>query len=199
MEAPEEKASPEKTVVIGKADGWDDVAPRYRHYRGNTLHRNHRGRHDRYYVNTTGRNDIVVAKVARDTASVYFYVETDATLTSPTDRNWMMLFIDADRDRTTGWNGYDYVVNRVSPGEKAIVEKNVGGRWEWTTAAAVAYAVNGNKLELAIPRTTLGLSGKTIDLEFKWNDNMQENGNIMDFYVNGDTAPGGRFNFRYRE
>lgn len=24
---------------------------------------------------------------------------------------------------------------------------------------------------------------------------MQENGNIMDFYVNGDTAPGGRFNF----
>ena len=25
----------------------------------------------------------------------------------------------------------------------------------------------------------------------------QENGNIMDFYVNGDTAPGGRFNFRY--
>ena len=26
---------------------------------------------------------------------------------------------------------------------------------------------------------------------------MQENGNIMDFYVNGDTAPGGRFNFVY--
>ena len=26
---------------------------------------------------------------------------------------------------------------------------------------------------------------------------MQESGNIMDFYVNGDTAPGGRFNFVY--
>jgi len=26
---------------------------------------------------------------------------------------------------------------------------------------------------------------------------MQENGNIMDFYVNGDTAPGGRFNYVY--
>jgi hypothetical protein len=33
----------------------------------------------------------------------------------------------------------------------------------------------------------------------KWNDNMQENGNIMDFHVNGDTASGGRFNFLYRE
>ena len=26
---------------------------------------------------------------------------------------------------------------------------------------------------------------------------MQEDGNIMDFYVNGDAAPGGRFNFVY--
>ncbi|MDR1154848.1 MAG: hypothetical protein LBL04_09050 [Bacteroidales bacterium] len=111
----------------------------------------------------------------------------------------MMLFIDADRDQSTGWNGYDYIVNRVSPGKKAVVEKNVGRRWEWEQAAEVRYAVKGNRLELAIPRRTLGLSGKTIDMEFKWNDNMQENGNIMDFYVNGDTAPGGRFNFRYRE
>ena len=27
---------------------------------------------------------------------------------------------------------------------------------------------------------------------------MQQEGNIMDFYVNGDAAPGGRFNFVYR-
>ena len=26
---------------------------------------------------------------------------------------------------------------------------------------------------------------------------MQDEGNIMDFYVNGDVAPGGRFNFVY--
>lgn len=39
--------------------------------------------------------------------------------------------------------------------------------------------------------------GDDVDIEFKWNDNMQENGNIMDFYVNGDTAPGGRFNYVY--
>jgi hypothetical protein len=26
-----------------------------------------------------------------------------------------------------------------------------------------------------------------------------KNGNIMDFYVNGDMAPGGRFNFLYIE
>lgn len=86
----------------------------------------------------------------------------------------------------------------VSPnGNKAIIEKNVGGRWEWELLGETKFAVNDNKLELEIKRDLLNLSGNEIDIEFKWNDNMQENGNIMDFYVNGDTAPGGRFNFVY--
>lgn len=192
-----QKASNPKTIKIGKADDWQDVAPWFAHYKGNTNHRDHRGRYNQYYQNNTGRNDIVGAKVARDMKKLYFYVETAGTLSPKTDRNWMMLFIDADRDQSTGWNGYDYIVNRISPKGKAIVEKNVGNRWEWEQVAETQYAVNGNKLELEIPREILNLAGKHVDIEFKWNDNMQENGNIMDFYVNGDTAPGGRFNFIY--
>jgi hypothetical protein len=89
-------------------------------------------------------------------------------------------------------------VNRINPkGNRAIIEKNIGGRWEWETVAQTKFAVNANKLELEINRLILNLKGEAIDLEFKWNDNMQENGNVMDFYVNGDTAPGGRFNFVY--
>ena len=197
MDAPENASAP-KTVKIGKADGWDDVAPYYRHYKGNTMHRDHRGCYSAYYVNNTGRNDIVGAKVARDDENLYFYVETAEELTPSTDRNWMMLFIDTDRDKTTGWNGYDIIVNRVSPkGKKVIVEKNVGNRWEWEVAAESRFAVNADKLEFAIPKEVLGIEGDDVDIEFKWNDNMQDNGNIMDFYVNGDTAPGGRFNFVY--
>ena len=110
----------------------------------------------------------------------------------------MLLLIDTDRDRSTGWNGYDVIVNRLSPdGRKAIVERNVGGRWDWEKAGEAAMAVSGDKLELSIARSILGLTDDQVDIEFKWNDNMQENGNIMDFYVNGDTAPGGRFNFVY--
>ncbi|MDD3543321.1 MAG: hypothetical protein PHO69_11650, partial [Petrimonas sp.] len=61
------------------------------------------------------------------------------------------------------------------------------------------YAVKNNQLEIKLDRETVGMIGTKLDFEFKWNDNMQENGNIMDFYVNGDTAPGGRFNFVYTE
>jgi hypothetical protein len=158
------------------------------------------GRNNTYYTNRTGRNDIAKAKVARDQQSIYFYVETAGKLSSRKDPNWMMLFIDIDRDKSTGWNGYDYIINRQSPTAKeVIVEKNIGNRWEWKEINREAYVANGNQLEITIGRETLGMKGKTLDFEFKWNDNMQENGNIMDFYVNGDTAPGGRFNFVYSE
>lgn len=195
---PPEKTSAPKTIKIGKTNQWNDVTPVYDHYKGNTFYRDHVGRNNTYYTNRTGRNDIIKAKVARDRQSVYFYVETAGKLSSRKDPNWMMLFIDIDRDKSTGWNGYDYIINRQSPTpKKVIVEKNIGNRWEWKEVNREPYVVNGNRLEIMIDRETLGMKGKALDFEFKWNDNMQENGNIMDFYVNGDTAPGGRFNFVY--
>ena len=198
MTPPEETSAP-KTIKIGKPNQWDDVTPAYNHYKGNTFHRDHVGRNNTYYTNRTGRNDITKAKVARDQQSIYFYVETAGKLSSRKDPNWMMLFIDIDRDKSTGWNGYDYIINRQSPTpKKVIVEKNIGNRWEWKEVNRKPYVVNGNRLEIKIDRETLGMKGKALDFEFKWNDNMQENGNIMDFYVNGDTAPGGRFNFVYK-
>jgi hypothetical protein len=36
-----------------------------------------------------------------------------------------------------------------------------------------------------------------VKLDFKWADNLQHPGDIMDFYLDGTVAPEGRFNFRY--
>ena len=128
---------------------------------------------------------------------VYFYIETAQTITPSSDPAWMRLFIDTDRNHNTGWEGYDFVVNRVTPpNEKAVIEKNTGG-WNWTKVGDADYKVSGNKLEMRIPRNLLQSDG--INMEFKWSDNMQEDGNIMDFYLNGDVAPGGRFNYVYQE
>lgn len=198
--SPPDRTSPPKSIRIGKPDQWENVTPVYNHYRGNTFHRDHAGRNNTYYINTTGRNDIVKAKVARDHRHLYFYVECAEKLTSHRDPNWMLLFIDIDRDKSTGWNGYDYIVNHQHPTSgKMIVEKNVGDRWEWKEVGKSSYVVKDNRLEVKIDRKMLNRMDKPLDFEFKWNDNMQENGNIMDFYVNGDTAPGGRFNFVYSE
>jgi hypothetical protein len=57
----------------------------------------------------------------------------------------------------------------------------------------------GNQLQLAIPRKALGLKNGhgAVKLDFKWADNLQHPGEIMDFYLDGTVAPEGRFNFRY--
>lgn len=198
--SPPDRISAPKSIRIGKPNQWEGVTPEYSHYRGNTFHRDHVGRNNTYYINTTGRNDIVKSKVSRDNRFLYFYVECAEKLTSEKDPNWMMLLIDIDRDKSTGWYGYDYIVNRKHPtARKVIVEKNVGNRWEWEEVTRSSYVVTNNRLEIKIERKQIGLEEKPVQIEFKWNDNMQENGNIMDFYVNGDTAPGGRFNFVYNE
>jgi hypothetical protein len=88
------------------------VTPEYRDFSGDTDHRNWYGWGGVRYTNTTGRNDIVLAKVACDTANLYFYARTARPLTKYTYPNWMQLLIDADQNPKTGWHGYDLVVNR---------------------------------------------------------------------------------------
>ena len=53
-------------------------------------------------------------------------------------------------------------------------------------------------MEIAIRRTDLGLSAtEPLHLQFKWADNVQHEGDIMEFTLSGDAAPNGRFNYLY--
>lgn len=188
------------SIMPGQWKKWADVQPFYASYKGNTRHRDAKACSQYHYVNTTGRNDIVGAKVARDDKFVCFYVETADKLTPSTDAAWMRLFIDADRNKQTGWQGYDFIVNYRNPmGGKAFVQKSHQNKWIWHNCGEASMSVNGNKMMLRIPRKVLGMEGSKLDFEFKWSDNMQDEGNLMDFYVNGDVAPGGRFNYVFAE
>jgi len=190
--------SSRSTIAIdGKFAEWEKVNPVFSSYKGNTIHRNSPGWGSLLYLNKTGRNDIVLSKVTRDENFVYFYVETAAPLSPKTDPGWMRLFINTDLDKNTGWEGYDVVINRLTPGAKAILEKTAAA-WDWKKSGEVDYAVNGNKLEIKVPKSMLDVNGK-MNFEFKWSDNMQQQGDIMDFWINGDAAPAGRLNYRYVE
>ena len=162
------------------------------------MHRDHPGQGTTLtYTNATGRNDLVSAKVARDNDYLWFYVETADLLTAISDPKWMRLFIDIDRNKATGWEGYDFVINRLNPGTTATIEKS-DNTWNWSKVGEAQYMVNGKTLVIKIGRSVLGVTNdKLLNFEFKWSDNMQEDGNIMDFYVNGDVAPAGRFNYHY--
>jgi hypothetical protein len=74
------------------------------------------------------------------------------------------------------------------------------GRLDPERVATIPYAVNGNQLELVIPRAALGLTPDCkVALDFKWADNIQKRGDIAEFFIHGDVAPERRFNYRYKE
>ena len=198
--------------IDGDFTGWDEVSPDFKHYPGNTLHRNHLGHSNSglKYTNSTGRNDFVDARVTRDDEYVYFYVETNEAITSRSDANWMRLLINIDRNIETGWKGYDYCLNYLNPtsDSQGIASHATSTGWEWEDAGIFDYAVNGNKMEIRVPRSVLGLTASDkLDFEFKWADNnlvdrMSDDPQvtrILSLYVDGDAAPGGRFNFHYKE
>lgn len=190
-------ASPAKTISLaGGFAQWRDVAPEFIDHAFDDDHRDF-GQGAKHYVNSSGRNDLTVMKVARDATHVYFYARTRRALTPASDANWMLLFLDTDQNAKTGWQGYDYVLNRSITGATTWLERNTGG-WNWEKIAEVTIKVEGNELMLAIPRAALGVPpGDALALDFKWWDNPQKPGDIMDVYLSGDAAPDGRFNFRY--
>jgi len=134
-------ASDSKTISIdGSFADWSDVEPEFRDTIGDTFHRNHDGWGDAGpYINTTGRNDLLDMKVARDDDYVYFYAKTRDDITAYTDPAWMMLYINADQDHSTGWEGYDYVVNRsvnnavtttLQSSYDGDINSNLAARWK---------------------------------------------------------------------
>ena len=191
-------ASGIKTIDMDDISSWNDVSPTYHNFVQGP-DRNHNGYDDTTYTNTTARNNIIESKVARDHDYIYFMAKTAEPLTSYADAAWMRLFIDVDRNYGTGWEGFDFVVNRKKPFNEttAQLEKNNGNDWTWVSAEDATYrVVDECYLVIRISKEALGLN-EPMDISFKWSDNMQEDGNAFEWWTNGDTAPIGRYAYRY--
>ena len=196
------------------ASAWEDVGPYYAAYIGNTGDRDAKGYGSNYYTEYSGRNDIIGAKVARDADNVYFWVECQDDITPYTDKLWMNLYIDCDQSNQ-GWETFDFVLNKsAASAETAVLEKFTGKGYASEKVADVAYKVDGKTMTVVIPKSALGLTGYDFTINFAWTDNVHDNseaapagqtdfeyktfsGDILNFYVSGDVAPGGRFKYSY--
>ncbi len=184
------------TIKAGQWQQWAAIQPTFHDHLGETEPRSFDGVGGLSYTNTTGRNDLRVMKVARDNRHLYFYAQSRTNLSPATGPNWMWLLIDADQDQTTGWHGYDFALNRRRTGDFSTVEKWEKGDWRQVGKARLLVA--GNQMQLDVPRQVFGLSrGTDARIDFKWADNLKNPDDLMDFYVSGDVAPEGRFNFRF--
>jgi len=190
----------ERSMAIdGRFEDWEPVAVEFRDTVGDTFHRDYPGYGGLHYTNDSGRNDIVTSKVAVDGEHVYFYVAARDRLTPHTDKNWMCLLIDADRNHETGWYGYDYLINgRVVDGKTTLCMRYDAADPDhpWVEQSRLPYRTSGRALELAVPRRLLGFSGDAIRFDFHWCDNPADLKDPISLCVDGDSAPNRRFNYR---
>lgn len=201
--SPRQKTSEKKTIdIYAGVSEWNDVTPVYKNHKGTKAVRDHVGFAGTYYKNDSGVNDIIEARVSRDDENLYMLVKCSEKLVRPMDEGMMTVLIDTDRNKETGWEGYDYRINGLSGKKNSVsVEKYLPTAdkksFSWEKIGECEASVKNNALKIKIPRALVGLQGK-LNFEFKISDNMQQH-DIMDFYVNGCVAPIGRFNYLYKE
>ena len=194
---------PESTAVFevdmaGNLTEFDSVEAIYRDVVGDVTHRNSPSLLSSfYYVNQTGRNDLVSAKISKTDEYVYFYVDCADAITAPEGENWMNLFVNADRSYDTGWEGYDFIINRSRDNGKCTVERFFTGAWDEAAFVGEAdYTVVGNRMVIRVASELLQLEGRD-SFDFKWADNSTTEGDPMQFLDLGDSAPNDRYRFRY--
>jgi len=193
--------------------------------RGDVLHRDHNGYGGLHYTDNSGRNDIITTNVSVDRKAIHFTAITAAPITPPTDPNWMLLYIDADADHTTGWEGFDFLVSSandpVHPEARLLYSWNPSTS-AWSPLRPLAYSTGVNSLSLSIARKDLvpaspssvpppqssvpyaalstrpssPRSRKAFTIDFKWADNPTDPADIISISTTGDTAPNRRFCYR---
>lgn len=189
----------QKTIDISKGiSEWADVGPEFRDHLNDTTFRRHLSWGGVYtYINNTGRNDLDYAKVSQDADNLYFLIATAHDLVTVDEDNWMNLFINTDINHETGWEGYDFVLNRSRDGKTVSVEKFVDNDWDFEKVGDAEYFMGDNFIAIKVSKSILGITEELASFDFKWADNSTKTGDVMQFMDMGDAAPDSRFAFRY--
>jgi hypothetical protein len=110
----------------------------------------------------------------------------------------MLLFIDTDQNKSTGWEGYDLVINSEVINQKTTTVKWLNKDGSMGKSVQVPYQVSGNNLMVRVKRLDVDPAGK-LAFDYHWADNIQKIGDITEFFLNGDNAPERRSNYRFQQ
>ena len=188
--------SPPKTIQINQDfTQWNGVAPFYLDDLYDIPSRNHSRYGDQggQLVDFSQRNDLAVMQVARDQTNVYFYARSTVPWVQGNNFTW--LFLNTDNDYSTGWIGFDYLVD-IGQGQ---LKKSMGSTGQWQPQQAVAIVNSGNnELHFALAYQALNLNNTQINLQFKWlSADALYTSDPLNFMDKGDAAPNGRFTYTY--
>ena len=200
-----------KTKTVRAFEDFEDVPAVYVDFEGDALARDYWSFDVKptgpYYTDATDRNDILETRVVHDGTNLYFLVTTKEDVTAyESGDNWMNILIKTEAStEDNSFAGYNFAVNRAPDGNTTSVEKSTGG-WNWDSAGAAELLVEGNRMRITVPLSTLGLSADNVKFSFKVADNVQKPSwfaaedaehDILHYYATGDSAPLGRYSYSY--
>ncbi len=189
--------------VKGNPSQWAGVAEKYLAISTAKTARDSKGFYaDTYYTQAAPNNFVKDVQVAYDANNVYFKIQTDQNITAHQagSTNWMNLLIGVDGSKSPAWENFNYVINRSpkSGNVTSLEAFKADGQYAFTAAKDVAYSVQGNVMQIEIPRSMLGVADGDFRITFKVTDSIEEPDNILDYYVSGESFPLGRMAYMYQ-
>lgn len=189
-----------KTIdVQGDVAQWQDVNAIYRRIgMDNGVRDSVGGAASVHYKQDAVTNNITEVRVTNDAENLYFYIRCDADIVVSDAENFMNIMVGMGTTPTMkGWESYEYVIGRSRDGQTASVEALSADYTGSKLDAVATYTVQGNVMQVSIPRAALGLENGG-DFYFKVADGVVDPDEIMDYYVTGRALPMGRLSYLYQ-
>ncbi|MBP3392094.1 MAG: hypothetical protein J6L76_04825 [Clostridia bacterium] len=189
--------------IQGDLAQWNKVKETYLALSTNKEARDAKG----FYLGTTYKqaapdNVIENVQVAYDDHNVYFKITATDTITKYKKgaSNWMNLYVGVEGSDKAAWSTFNYVINRSPDGNgKTTVEHfTKNGAYTLAKSGEASYSLSGKVLQIAVPRSVLGITKDAFNLTFKVADGVKDTDNILDYYVTGDVFPVGRYAYTYQ-
>lgn len=154
------------------------------------------------YSNHTNRNDISNIQVINDSDYLYFRVNCVDNI-NIADRNINFLaYLSIKNSNEKSWNGYNYVLDigntNFGSSTTNIKKFSNNNTFSLVNYSSVDSFLSGQVYICKIPLSKLGIKDSTtFTIDFKVSDGVTNPGDIMQYYIDGDSAPIGRLNYRY--
>lgn len=195
MSKPDPISSPKTIIINQDFTQWNDVQPYYLDDIDDIPSRNHSRYGDQGGILTdfSQRNDLERMQIARDQMNLYFYLRSHGPWIQGNNYTW--LFLNVDNNYTTGWIGFDYLVDIG----QSQLKKSIDNTGQWQNQETVTIVNSGNnELHFALSYQSINLNHSNVNLQFKWlSADILYTIDPLNFIDKGDSAPNGRFTYTY--
>lgn len=151
------------------------------------------------YTNFTNRNDISTIQMINDDENLYFRVNCVDRIDIEDPSIPFIGLFNIHGYKANRWNGYNFKLdlNKYKEGKTPLSKIKTNGSFDFESVSNVVSILSDNVFICKIPLKDLGITNEDFVIDFKVADSIGDPSNIMNYYIDGDSAPIGRLSYRY--